>query len=224
MVLKKYPTTLGYNISDLKRINPYVCMHKIMLWEDPKDSREHQRRKNPIMSYVIKKKVLKILEVRIIYPISHSQWVRTVHVVPKKGGVTLVKNDKGESVAKRIETGWRMFIGYRKINKETRKDHIPFQFIDQMLEHLARHSYFCYLDEYSGFFQIPVHPEDQENTTFTCPYGTFVYCQMLFRLCKCFRNLQEMYDGNIHRLPRWYHGSFYGWFFSMQIYFWRIPC
>ena len=65
----------------------------------------------------------------------------------------------------------------------TRKDHFPLPFIDQMLERLARHSYFCYLDGYSGFFQIPIHPEDQEKTTFTCPYGTFAYRRMPFGLC-----------------------------------------
>ena len=71
-----------------------------------------------------------------------------------------------------------MCIGYRKLIKATRKDHFPLPFIDQMLERLAKHSHFCYLDGYSGFFQIPIHPKDQEKTTFTCPYG-------IFRIDKC---------------------------------------
>lgn len=75
-----------------------------------------------------------------------------MYVIPKKGGLIIIKNEKGESVAKQLETGWRMCIDYRKLNKATRKDHFPLLFIDQMLEHLARHSYFCYLDSYSGFF------------------------------------------------------------------------
>ena len=82
-----------------------------------------------------------------------------VHVVPKKGGIIFKLNEKGKHVAKQIEGGWHMCIDYRKINKETRKDHFPLPFIDQMLELLARHPYFCYLDGYSGFFQIPIHPE-----------------------------------------------------------------
>lgn len=73
-------------------------------------------------------------------------------MVPKKGGVTVVQNDKGEQVEKRITNGWHMCINYRKLNKVTRKDHFPLLFIDQMLERLARHSYFCYLDGYSRFF------------------------------------------------------------------------
>ncbi|CAM8917188.1 unnamed protein product [Rhodiola kirilowii] len=80
-------------------------------------------------------------------------------------------------------TTWRMCIDYRKLNKATRKDHFPLPFIDQMLERLAKHKFFCYLNGYSGFFQIPIHSEDQEKTTFTCPFGTFAYRHMPFGLC-----------------------------------------
>src|SRR3954447_12387708 len=75
-----------------------------------------------------------------------------------------------------------MCIDYRKLNKATRKDHFPLTFIDQMLERLAKHSHYCYLDGYSGFFQIPIHPDDQEKITFTCPYGTFAY-RRIFERC-----------------------------------------
>ena len=77
-------------------------MHRILLEEDSMPSREHQRRINPIMSDVVKKEVLKLLEAGIIYQISDSKWVSPVHVVPKKGGITVVQNDKGEHVAKRL--------------------------------------------------------------------------------------------------------------------------
>ncbi|KAJ9542313.1 hypothetical protein OSB04_028819 [Centaurea solstitialis] len=117
------------------------------------------------------------LEDNIIYPIFDSPWVSPVQVVPKKG------NDRGKLISTRPVTGWRMCIDYRKLNLATRKDHFPLPFIDQMLEHLAKHSYFCYLDGYSGFLQIPVHPNGQEKTTFTCPYGTFAYRRMPFGLC-----------------------------------------
>ncbi|CAA7047567.1 unnamed protein product [Microthlaspi erraticum] len=70
-----------------------------------------------------------------------------------------------------------------KLNSSTRKDHYPLPFIDQMLERLANHQYYCFLDGYSGFFQIPIHPDDQEKTTFTCPYGTYAYRRMPFGLC-----------------------------------------
>ena len=182
-VLRKYPTALGYNISDLKGICPSICMHRILLEEDCKTSREPQRRINPILSTVVRDEIKKLMEAGIIYPISDSKWVSPVHVVPKKGGVTVVKNAQGESITQRVVSGHRVCIDYRKLNKATRKDHFPLPFIDQMLERLAKHSYFCYLDGYSGFFQIPIHPDDQEKTTFTCPYGTFAYRRMPFGLC-----------------------------------------
>ena len=95
----------------------------------------------------------------------------------------MVKNENNELIPTRTVTGWRMCIDYRKLNKATRKYHFPLLFIDQLLERLANHSFFCYLDGYSGFFQIPIHPENQEKTTFTCPYGTYAYRRMPFGLC-----------------------------------------
>jgi hypothetical protein len=76
-----------------------------------------------------------------------------------------------------------MCIDYRKLNKATQKDHFLLPFIDEMLQRLAKHSFFCYLDGYSGYHQILIHPDNQSKTTFTCPYGTFAYKRMSFRLC-----------------------------------------
>nr|GFB06307.1 retrovirus-related Pol polyprotein from transposon 17.6 [Tanacetum cinerariifolium] len=70
-----------------------------------------------------------------------------------------------------------------KLNEATRKDHFPLPFMDQMLERLAENEYYCFLDGFSGYFQIPIDPKDQEKTTFTCPYGTFAYKRMPFGLC-----------------------------------------
>ncbi|GJX41450.1 reverse transcriptase domain-containing protein [Tanacetum coccineum] len=82
-----------------------------------------------------------------------------------------------------LVTGWRVCIDYRKLNDATRKDHFPLPFMDQMLERLAGNEYYCFLDGFSGYFQIPIDPLDQEKTTFTCPYGTFAYRRMPFGLC-----------------------------------------
>ncbi|GJV56202.1 reverse transcriptase domain-containing protein [Tanacetum coccineum] len=79
--------------------------------------------------------------------------------------------------------GWRVCIDYRKLNEATRKDHFPLPFMDQMLERLAGNQFYCFLDGFSGYFQIPIDPKDQEKTTFTCPYGTFAYRRMPFGLC-----------------------------------------
>jgi hypothetical protein len=103
----------------------------------------------------------------------------------------VVKNEKNELIPQRTVTGWQMCIDYRKLKKVTKKDHFPLPFIDEMLERLANHSYFCFLDGYSGFMQIPIHLDDQQNTTFTCPYGTFAYRRMPFGLCNAPASFQH---------------------------------
>ncbi|GKA78220.1 hypothetical protein Tco_0784757 [Tanacetum coccineum] len=132
-----------------------------------KPSVQPQRRVNPNIEEVVKKEVIKLLDVGLIYLISDSPWVSLVQVVPKKGGMTVVKNEKNELILQRTVTGWYVCIDYRKLNNATRKDHFPLPFIDQILEHLARHEYYCFLDWFSGYFQLPIAPEDQAKTTFT---------------------------------------------------------
>ena len=97
--------------------------------------------------------------------------------------MTVVQNEKNELIPTRTVTGWRVCIDYRKLNDATQKDHFPLPFINQMLERLARHMYYYFLDGLSGYFQIPITPKDQEKTTFTCPYGTYAYRRMPFGLC-----------------------------------------
>ena len=109
----------------------------------------------------------------------HSEWVSPVQVVPKKGGMTVVKNKKNKLIPQRTITRWRMCIDYRKLNKATKKDHFSLPFFDEMLERLANHSFFCFLDGYSGYHQIPIHLDDQSKTTFTCPCGTYAYLECL---------------------------------------------
>ncbi|GKF48810.1 reverse transcriptase domain-containing protein, partial [Tanacetum coccineum] len=144
---------------------------------------QHQRRVNPKIHNVIKKEVEKLLDAGLIYPISDSPWVIPVHCVPKKGGFPVVKNDENELIPTRLVTGCRVCIDYRKLNEVTRKDHFPLSFMDQMLERLAGNEYYCFLDGFWGYFQIPIDPHDQEKTTFTCPYETFAYRRMPFGLC-----------------------------------------
>nr|GEY70700.1 reverse transcriptase domain-containing protein [Tanacetum cinerariifolium] len=97
--------------------------------------------------------------------------------------MTVITNDENELVPTHLVTGWRVCIDYMKLNEATRKDHFPLPFMDQMLERLAGNEYYCFLDGFSGYFQIPIDPKDQEKTTFTCSYGTFAYKRMTFGLC-----------------------------------------
>ena len=103
-------------------------MHKILLEDNAKTSIEHQRRLNPIMKEVFIKEVLKWLNADFIYAISDSPWVSSVHLVPKKGGFIIIRNEKNELIPTRTMTGWRVCIDYRKLNTATRKDHYPLPF------------------------------------------------------------------------------------------------
>ncbi|GKF11503.1 DNA-directed DNA polymerase, partial [Tanacetum coccineum] len=177
-VLKSHKRTIAWKIFDIKDIDPSFCTYKILMEDDFKPAVQHQRRVNPKIHEVIK-----LLDAGLIYPISDSPWVNPVYCVPKKGGMTIIKNDENELIPIRLVTRWRVCIDYRKLNDATRKDHFPLPFMDQMLEHLARNEYYFFLDGFSGYFQIPIDPKDQEKTTFTYPYGTFAYRRMPFGLC-----------------------------------------
>nr|GFA74554.1 reverse transcriptase domain-containing protein [Tanacetum cinerariifolium] len=182
-VLKSRKKAIAWKLTDIRGIDPEFCSHKILLEEDFSPKVQSQRRVNPKIHDIIKKEVEKLLDAGLIYPISDSPWVSPVHCVPKKGGMTVIKNEENELVPTRLVTGWRVCIDYRKLNEATRKDHFPLPFMDRMLERLAGNEYYCFLDGFFGYFQIPIDPKDQEKTTFTSPYGTFAYKRMPFGLC-----------------------------------------
>nr|GEZ65489.1 hypothetical protein [Tanacetum cinerariifolium] len=171
----KLPNIIAKNLKDDEK--------ERLIKDDFKLIVQHQRRVNPKIHEVIKKEVIKLLDARLIYPISDSPWVSPVHCVPKKGGMTVVTNENNELIPTRLVTKWRVCIDYRKLNDATRKDYFPLSFMDQMLERLAGNEYYCFLDGFSGYFQIPIDPQDHEKTTFTFPYGMFAYRRMPFGLC-----------------------------------------
>ncbi|RVW58141.1 Retrovirus-related Pol polyprotein from transposon 17.6 [Vitis vinifera] len=154
-VLKRCKKAIGWQISDLKGISPLVCTHHIYMEEEAKPIRQPQRRLNPHLQEVVRTEVLKLLQ-GIIYPISDSPWVSPTQVVPKKSGITVVQNEKGKKLL-----------------------HASLQ----VLERVSGHPFYCFLDGYSGYFQIEIDVEDQEKTTFTCPFGTYAYRRMPFGLC-----------------------------------------
>ncbi|GJV76299.1 reverse transcriptase domain-containing protein [Tanacetum coccineum] len=117
---------------------------------------QHQRRVNPKIHEVIKKEVIKLLDVGLIYPISDSPWVIPVHCVPKKGRITVIENEDNDLIPTRLVTRWSVCIDYQKLNDASRKDHFPLPFMDQMLERLTGNEYYCFLDGFSGYFHIPI--------------------------------------------------------------------
>ncbi|GJT35112.1 reverse transcriptase domain-containing protein [Tanacetum coccineum] len=153
-VLKSHKRAIAWKLSDIKGINPEFCTHKILMEEDYE----------PRFSF------------------KAGPWVSPMHCVPKKGGMTVVKNDENDLIPTRLVTGWRV-ASNRTLNEVPGKDHFPLPFMDQMLERLAGNQLYCFLDGFLGYFQIPIEPEGPEKAPnkipFTCPYGTFVYRRML---------------------------------------------
>ena len=147
------------------------------------------------MKEVVKKKVLKLLNIGVIYPIAESKWVSPTQVIPKKSGVTMVANEHNELIPTLVTIGWRVCIDYRKLNPGTRKDHFPLPFVDQMLERVVGHEFYIFLDGYSRYNQIEIALEDQEKTTFTCPFGTFAFRKMPFGLCNAPGTFQQCMIG-----------------------------
>ncbi|XP_071924688.1 uncharacterized protein [Coffea arabica] len=182
-VLRRRKKAIGWTISDIKGISPSICMHRILLENGCKPVVETQRKLNPNMKEVVRNEILKWLDAGIVFPISESVWISPIHVVPKKGGMTTIVGKNDELIPSRLVVGWRVCIDYHKLNTVTRKDHFPLPFLDQLLERIAGYEFYCFLDDFSGYNQIAIAPEDQEKTTFTCPYGTFAFRRMPFGLC-----------------------------------------
>jgi len=175
--LQKHSATFAWEYTDMKGINPKTCIHHIYIEENCRPIRQLQRRMNPNLRDIVKEELQKILNVNLIYPIADSQWVSPLVIMPKK-------NDK-----------WRVCIDYRELNKATLKDHFPLPFIDQVLDTLAGKKYFSFLDGFSGYNQIQVAPEDQDKTTFTCPWGTYAYRVLPFGLCNAPATFQRVVLG-----------------------------
>nr|XP_027109067.1 uncharacterized protein LOC113728915 [Coffea arabica] len=112
-LLQDHKQAIGWSIADIKGINPSLYMHRIRLETDAKPIRQAQRRLNPLMMEVVKKEILKLLKVGIIFAISYSLLVSPIQVVPKKAGVTVEENQEDEMVPVRKPTGWRQCIDYR---------------------------------------------------------------------------------------------------------------
>nr|GEX14205.1 reverse transcriptase domain-containing protein [Tanacetum cinerariifolium] len=116
-VLKSHKRAIAWKLFDIKGVDPEFCTHKILMEEDYKPT--HQRRVNPKIHDVIKKEVEKVLDAGLIYPISDSPWVSPMHCVPKKGGITVVKNDDNDLIPTRLVTGWRIPIDPKDQEKTT---------------------------------------------------------------------------------------------------------
>ena len=110
-VLRKYKRAIGWTISDIKDISP-ICMHRILFEDNCKPMVEMQRRLNPNMKEVVRNEILKWLDADIIFPISESIWINPIHVVPNKGGITIIMDKNNEMIPSQLVVGWRVCLNY----------------------------------------------------------------------------------------------------------------
>jgi len=132
-LLNNHLDAFAWSYKEMKGVHPSVCTHHIYIKEDCKPVRQPQRRMNPALKYIVKEELQKLLDTGFIYPISDSEWVSPLVLVPKK-------NRK-----------WRICVVYRELNKATKKDHFPLRFIDQVLYGLAGKKFFSFLDGLSRY-------------------------------------------------------------------------
>jgi hypothetical protein len=163
-LLLEHKEAFAWDYTEMKGISPELCTHRIYIKEDCRSICQSQRRMNPNLREILKEELEKLLNAGFIYPISNSEWVSPLVIVPKK-------NEK-----------WRVCVDYRALNKATQKYHFLLPFIDQVLDSLSRKKFFSFLDGFSGYNQIKIAPQDQDKTTFTSPWGTFAYRGLPFGL------------------------------------------
>ena len=135
-VLQKHKEAFTWDYLDMKGIRANLCTHHIYIKENCTPIRRPKRRMNPALKNIVKKELEKLLDVVFIYPISYSQWVSPLVMVPKKNGK------------------WQICMAYRELNKATQKYHFPLPFIDQVLDTLAGKNFFFIMDGFSGYNQI----------------------------------------------------------------------
>ena len=153
-------------------ISPAHASHKLNVATFAKPVRKKVRRFHPNWHLVIQTEVDNPLQNGFIRAIKYPQWLANVVVVPKKGNK------------------WRVCVDYTDLNDTCLKDNFPLPRIDQIVDASAGHEMLSFLDPFSGYHQIPMHPPDAEKTSFITPHGLYCYNVMPFGL----KNVGEIYQ------------------------------
>ena len=147
-LLRKYKDVFAWSHEDMKGLDPKFYQHKINLATDAKPVQQRRYRMNPNYAARVKEEIDKLLKAGFIRPVKQATWLSPIVVVPKKNGKI------------------RVCVDYRKLNVVTITDAFPLPFIDSVLDVVARHDMYSFLDGFSGYNQVCMHPDDQEKTAF----------------------------------------------------------
>jgi hypothetical protein len=149
--------------------------HRIDLVPGAKPVHSQPYRAGPSARVAESAEVQRMLKAGVIEPAS-SEWASPVVLVPKPDGNP------------------RFCVDYRKLNAVTTRDTYPLPRMDECIESLGDAQIFTTLDCNSGYWKIPVVPEDVEKTTFTSHEGTFQFTRMPFGLRNAPAILQRTVD------------------------------
>ncbi|MCO5551883.1 hypothetical protein L7F22_005389 [Adiantum nelumboides] len=170
----EFKDVFAWDHMELKRIDHRVCQHKIPLRLDARPVRMQRYRMNPNYVAKVKEEIDALLKAGFIAEVESSDWLFSIVVVSKKNGKL------------------RICVDFRKLNEQTIKDPFPLLFTDTMLDQVAGHEMYSFLDGYSEYNQISLAEEDRENTTFITEWCAFIYLIMPFRLCNAPATFQRV--------------------------------
>jgi hypothetical protein len=174
--MKYFPDVFAWSYEDLKVYDTRVIQHVIPIKEDQKPFKKKMRRINPLLLSLIEKEVKKLFDAKIIVSLRFSKWVANLVPVRKKSGEI------------------RLCVDFQNLNRVSLKDNYPLPKMDYILQKVVGSQKMSMLDDFSGYNQIMVHPDDQEKTTFTTPWGTFMYAKMPFGLMNAGETFQRAMD------------------------------
>jgi ribonuclease HI len=175
-LLREFADVFAWTYEDLKTYDTSVIEHKIPLKEEARPFKQKLRQINPTLLPVMEREVKKLLDAQIIVPLRYSSWVANLVPVRKKSGEI------------------RLCVDFRNLNRSSRKDNYPLPNMEHILQRVTGASRISMIDGFSGYNQISVMPEDREKTTFTTPWGTFMYAKMPFGLMNAGATFQRAMD------------------------------
>ena len=183
-LLLSFKDVFAWNYSDMKGVDPRFYQHWITLKDDATPIRQHRYRMNPNYAAKVKEEIDKLLKVGFIYPIDKATWLSPIVIVPKKN--------------KKL----RVCVDYRKLNAATVFDPFPLPFTNSLLDAVAGHEMYSFLDGFSGYNQVLMAPEDKEKTTFITEWGAFASNVMNFGLKNAPATFQRMVTKSLKNFYR----------------------
>jgi hypothetical protein len=174
--MKDFPDIFAWSYDDLKVYETKVIQHVIPLKEDQNPFKKNMRWINPLLLPLVEKEVKKLFEAKIIVSLIFSKWVANLVPVRKKSGEI------------------RLCVDFQNLNKLSLKENYLLLKMDYILHKVVGSQKMSMLDGFLGYNQVMVHPNDQEKTTFTTPWGTFMYAKMPFSLMNVGDTFQRAMD------------------------------